>query len=78
MPLFEYHCQRCGVFKDELEKTPKKHPCPSCGVVMKRRWSPFRTIVDFRAGWDTGLGMYVDTKRQRETELRKRGLKRDK
>lgn len=44
---------------------------------MRRLYSTFRTIVDFRAGWDPGLGMYVDTKRQRENELRVRGLKRD-
>lgn len=76
MPLFEYRCDRCGIALDELQSEPKPPLCPKCEHEMRRRFSSFRTIVDFRPGWDQGLGTYVDTKRQRQAEMEKRGLVR--
>ena len=77
MPLVDYECKEDGIFTeihnfdDEYEAK-----CPICGDRGKRIWSNFNYTVDFRAGWDPGLGKYVDTKRQREVLLEENNLRR--
>jgi len=45
---------------------------------MRRKFSTFAINVDFRSGWDMGLGEYIDTKKQREERLRAKRLVREK
>jgi len=73
MPIFEYTCE-CGKHYEELQNEASRHIGCTCGKRANRVYSTFRTIVDFRDGWDAGMGAYVDTKRQRETLLREKGL----
>lgn len=79
MPLYEFQCPKCGSRYEEIfgPNDEKSYKCPTCNVKTNRLYSTFRTIVDFRSGWDPGLGEYVDTKRQREGFLREKGLYRD-
>ena len=75
MPIFEYHCE-CGKHYEELQNVASKSIGCTCGKRANRVYSTFRTIVDFRDGWDVGMGEYVDTKRKREELLRKKGLRK--
>jgi len=66
------------VHEEILQKQAQRPPCPLCGETMRRLYSVFGFKFDFRYGWDPGLGMYVDNKKQRETVLREKGLVREK
>lgn len=39
MPIFEYHCERCGHHLDVLQKAsePAPDPCPACGHAALRK-----------------------------------------
>ncbi len=40
MPLFDYHCPRCGAEREYLEwkaSTPYTRICPCCDAVMERK-----------------------------------------
>jgi len=43
---------------------------------MRRVFSPFRTIVDFRDGYDIGLGKYFNTARERDYHMAANNFKR--
>ena len=77
MAIYEFHCAKHGAF-DVFQRMNAKHQaaCPECGARARRVYSPATTVVDFSAGWDMGLGMNIDTKKQRDEELRKRNLGR--
>lgn len=81
MPIYEFECPKCGKRYEKLIgiNGEKRHICPTCHKRANRVYSTFRTIVDFRDGWDVGLGEYVNTKKDRERMLREKGLmKQDK
>ena len=75
MPLYEFECKECGkvteVVRDMNDRTP-----PVCHGKMRRKFSPFRTIVDFRDGYDIGAGKYFNTARERDYHLAKNNLRR--
>ena len=79
MPLYEYKCDACGRVDEVIQAMngPHEHFCEICGEPARRLFpAGVRTVVDFRSGWDPGMGIYVDTKKQRETELRSRDLEK--
>jgi putative FmdB family regulatory protein len=87
MALREYQCPKCGPFDMIYHGAyPKQLDCPDCGKPSTFNLVPkgarikggggFRTIVDFRDGWDPGLGEYVSTKRQRQNLLDENHLRR--
>jgi len=52
--------------------------CPSCKDSARRLYAVPKVTVDFKPGFDMGLGEYVDTKRQRDTRADELGLVRRK
>jgi putative FmdB family regulatory protein len=38
MPLYEYHCRRCGSFHDwrPISQAERPAPCPACGKLGRR------------------------------------------
>jgi hypothetical protein len=50
--------------------------CPECKEEGKRVYSPTPFIMDFRAGFDPGLGVHLDSARQRDTFVDKNNLRR--
>ncbi len=78
MPVFEFHCDRCDLSEDVFQGAHEvhEHKCDKCGNPSRRIYSPAITVMEFSAGFDMGLGTYVDTKKQRETEMRERNLVR--
>lgn len=76
MAIYEYECE-CGKRYEELQNEPHRHIGCTCGKRANRVYSTFRTIVDFRPGWDCGMGEYVDTKKQRDEFLKAKGLMKD-
>ena len=78
MPLYEYRCDKCRQTVEVIQgiNADHTHTC-ECGRQSRRLWATgVRTIFDFRSGWDPGIGTYVDTKRQRENELRVRNMEK--
>jgi len=43
---------------------------------MKKKYSMFSFKVDFRAGWDPGLGKYINTRKQRDETAERMGRRR--
>ena len=41
MPLYDYHCERCGSFEAQRHHTEAGSPteCPECGGKSERQWS---------------------------------------
>lgn len=77
MPLYEFSCPEHGRF-DEFQDMHEMHRavCPKCGKRADRVFSPAAVTVDFRPGFDPGIGKYVETKHQRENYMRMYGLRR--
>lgn len=77
MPLVGYNCKKHGYF-DCFHKFEDvyKGECPVCGSEGSRVWEPSMFVVDFRDGFDPGLGEYVATKRQRDNLVAERNLRR--
>lgn len=77
MPLYEYSCPEHGSF-DEFQKMHTEHRarCPKCGQVARRNFAIGGFTIDFRPGWDSGFGKYIDTKKQRENLLAEKNWSR--
>lgn len=45
MPLYEYHCEKCGCTHEELAKADEaaSPPCPRCGGASKKLMSPCKS-----------------------------------
>ena len=79
MPVYEFNCDQCGRTEEDfffLTTGDIEHNCTTCNIRANRVFSVFRHKMEFRDGWDGGLGEYVDTKKQRETFMRDKGLRR--
>ena len=76
MALFEYECD-CGRKKEVFSTAPRPPMC-ECGKKMKRKWSGGSLGIKFtfKSGWDEGLGMHIETKKQRDEILREKHLRR--
>lgn len=77
MPLYEFRCPVCGDRKNELMDIngPKKLTC-SCGEQMERVYSSFNFTIDFRDGYDIGLGKYFNTARERDYYIAGKEIRR--
>ena len=53
-----------------------KSRCPACRHKAQRVFSLGAFTVDFRAGFDVGLGRYVNTKMERENFIAERGIRK--
>lgn len=74
--LYDFHCDYCAVTFEVYQPINDEHKasCPKCGQSARRIYTPTPHSFTFKAGWDAGLGEYVDTKKQRETFVREKGL----
>jgi hypothetical protein len=75
MPLFRFKCS-CGQ-REEFTKNPQAWKCAICGE-GERLWDAPKVMVDFKPGWDAGLGRHIETQRERDRILAEKGLLRDK
>lgn len=81
MPLYSFKCDnaKCGTEAfDTFLGMDEKHEayCPECKRKAKRVWDSFGFKFDFKAGYDEGLGEYVNSKKEREDIMRRKGLRR--
>lgn len=75
--IYEYYCEKCGKFVEEMQTLAEKHnPVCECGEVMKQKYSNFRFKFDFWYGWDEGLGKYIDNSHQRSVEMDRLNVRR--
>jgi len=64
-------------FTDMLERDgDHKTNCPLCHQPAQRVYSLSGISVGFRAGFDVGLGQYVDTQQQRDNILAENGFRK--
>lgn len=81
MPAYEYKCKnkkcKTKVFST-FEPMVMDHVghCPDCKTEGKRVFSLAGFVIDFRPGWDPGLGQFMNTARQRDTYVDKHELRR--
>lgn len=77
MPLVGYNCEDHGYF-DTFHNFSDVYECacPKCGKKGSRVWEAGTFTIDFKDGWDPGLGEYISTKRQRESVMREKNLQR--
>lgn len=75
--IYQFRCEQHGDF-EEWQDMNDEHSanCPTCNSIAKRVYTPVRHSVDFRPGFDWGLGEYIDTKRQRENIVAESDLRR--
>ena len=74
MPLYTFKCPVHGDFDDFRDvKDCNKGKCEKC----KRVYGNFGIYVDFTPGWDVGFGKHIETKRERDSLVSERGLRRE-
>lgn len=78
MGFYDYFCDDCGEPYEIYQRMFDKHVyrCPKCKRMARRIYSATVFFFDFKDGWDMGLGRNVDTKKERETIMREKGLRR--
>ncbi len=76
MPQYEFECDQCHSKKTILYDMNDIGKPECCKKPMRRLFSPFRTIVDFRDGFDIGLGKYFDSARQRNNYIAANNISR--
>ena len=76
--VYEFRCDPCGEMFQEDQSPHQEHraDCPRCGLGARRLWSSFSFVVDFRPGFDMGLGEYCDTKKDRSESVARNNLRR--
>jgi hypothetical protein len=78
---YEFKCKnkecKTKIFST-FEPMDMKHKgfCPDCEKEGKRIFHSKPFIMDFTAGFDPGLGVHVNTARQRDTFVDKNNLRR--
>ena len=75
MPLYEFECDKCGRLITEFYDMNNLGKPKCCGDV-RRKYSPAYTVVDFRDGFDVGLGKYFNTARERNNHIAERNIRR--
>lgn len=76
MPIRIYKCPFCGKELQELHfgVYQNRIKC-ECGHFARHKWTPPGLIkMDFRPGFDIGLGRNFDTKRERDNYLARHNL----
>ena len=81
MPLYDFICKnkKCKTkVYDEFQAPDDKHDayCPECGKKHHKTYSLAGFVMDFREGFDPGLGEYMNTARQRDTFVDRNELRR--
>ena len=81
MPIYGFKCinEECEVKEfDDWQEMHSEHVawCPTCKKKGRRIFTFGMFNVDFKPGWDPGLGKWVDTKMQRENTLAEKGYTR--
>ena len=76
MPLYEFTCDICGRSLTDIYEYDNIQIPKCCKKRMRRVFSPFRTIIDFRSGWDEGLGRYFNTARERNNYIAEHNFRR--
>ena len=83
MKIYEFKCmnEKCpkkGEIIQEIQNMHDNHiaKCVNCDKLMRRIYSLGGFSIDFKPGFDPGLGEYVETKRQRENIISENNLRR--
>ncbi len=74
MPTYTYLCPECEAEWENFHPIAERHSercmCGAKpGIVPRANVAP-----EFQAGWDGGLGMYVESRDQRRAEIKRQGL----
>ena len=73
--IYEFVCDECGKHYETDQKMNDSHEYTcECGEKTRRIYTATPHKVDFRHGYDVGLGKYIDNKKQREDVRREKGL----
>ena len=76
MPMYEFVCDECGkVLTDIFNYDNIVNPA-CCGKKTRRKFSTFTKVMDFRDGWDAGLGRNFNTARERNNFIAERNIRR--
>lgn len=70
MKLFLYYCDNCHSEHEVFQKEADGHTCPECGSQCRRKYTPTPHKFTFFYGWDSALGAYCDTKKDKERIMR--------
>ena len=75
--FYEFKCETHGTF-DEWQSMNDEHKanCPECEKPAARKYHAAKHKVDFTAGYDHGLGEFVNTKAQRDNIVSELNLRR--
>jgi len=74
--IVDFICKECNIkVKDKPFKANEefKCNCPECLKPMNRIYTPIAFNFTFKAGFDHGLGEYVDTKKDRARIMKEKG-----
>lgn len=82
MPIYEFHCEKCAVYQEELQSMNEEHVsyCKRCGCKMDRIFSPAYLMGDLPQtgatvmGWDEHLGCEVRGRAHHKQLMEQRGL----
>jgi len=79
MPTYEYYCEKCEMkFENAVPSTQwsKFGVCPRCGNTKAMQYfgTPPNTLKPIDPYFDHGMNVQINTREQRSTEIKKRGL----
>lgn len=73
--IYEYRCEKCGALHSVWQGMNEVHEYDCCGAKAQRVWTAAPFSIDFKAGFDYGLGQHVETKKQRQRIMDEKGLR---
>jgi len=76
MPMYEFKCDKCGGSLTDIYDYDNIGNPLCCKKPMRRVFSMFRAIIDFRDGFDIGLGKYFNTARERNNYIAEHDIRR--
>ena len=82
MPLYEFHCEVCALYAEQIQGIHETHEafCQGCGEKMHRVYSPPYLMGDLPntgatvMGYDDSLGCEVRGKAHQKELMRQKGL----
>lgn len=84
MPLYDFRCtnKKCKTEVFDIyiaaDDVHSGCACPQCNKKAKRVFTAAPFTFDFKAGYDPGLGKYMNSARERDTFVDKNNLRRAK
>ena len=75
--ILDFVCDECGIKDEHFVKDREQTVlCEVCSEKMRPLYPTFGIDIDFKPGFDIGLGKHIETKKQRENIMAEKGLRR--